>query len=64
MTASLPRPNRGNAVKGLAKSGNRLRHAQMDKSVDAGPFRNGGRLLPNDRSELYAVSVRFGYTLT
>lgn len=46
MTALLPRPYGGNAVKGLAKSGNHLRHAAGGKSVDVNPSISEGGYSP------------------
>jgi hypothetical protein len=43
-------------VKGLAKLWNRLRHGLWTKYVDASPFMDEGRLLPND-GQHYNISV-------
>lgn len=45
-------------VKGLAKSGNRLRHGRQTKHVDASPFCLEGRLLPNDGAMLHQTACR------
>jgi hypothetical protein len=47
-------------VKGLAKLWNRLRHGLCTKCVDASPFMDEGRLLPNDGRH-YSISIQQVY---